>query len=90
MSEPTVDPVYHEPARGYGTVLALVVIFAAGCAADVLLTGREVHVIGWAVAVCSTTPSVSPIDWVEKLNDNTTSAGLSPTARAICRCAPVN
>lgn len=50
MSEPTVDPVYHEPARGYGTVLALVVIFAAGCAADVLLTGREVHVIGWAVA----------------------------------------
>lgn len=44
------DSVYHEPARGYGTVLALLAIFVAGAALDTGLTGRSVHVVGWAVA----------------------------------------
>jgi GNAT superfamily N-acetyltransferase len=50
VSEPTAEPAYHEPARGYATVFALLAIFAGGCVADVLLTGREVHLVGWSVA----------------------------------------
>lgn len=44
------EPEYHEPARGYATVFALLAIFIAGGALDTGLTGRSVHVVGWAIA----------------------------------------
>ena len=50
MSQSPAEPVYHEPARGYATVFALLAIFVAGATIDALLTGRAIHAVGWAIA----------------------------------------
>ena len=53
--------------------------------------GRATIGRGAAAAICcASTFMVSRVFWVEKLNESTMFAGLSPTPPAICRCAPVS
>jgi GNAT superfamily N-acetyltransferase len=55
VSAPPREPVYHEPARSYATVLVMVGVFIAGAVLDGALTHRIAHVFAWlagGVVVC--------------------------------------
>jgi len=49
--EAAQPPVYHEPARGYGTVWALFALLAVGFVVDLGLGAGFLHVWAWLVAV---------------------------------------
>jgi len=47
VTTPHDEPIYHEPARSYATVLAMLAVFVIGAVLDEMLTHRVTHLLAW-------------------------------------------